>query len=221
MRLPLLSAFALVAGVVHAYRDSSPFFMFSTSEYASHHISDIPLSRITDCYRFPISSSQLQSASSLSADVALSLSKCLTDHYIIIIQPDVQASDFSIQSRVPTLSARFKENMSWANFRLRSLVSIADVVGEIDVNTWRETLETSCDASTYIVDGEAGMSHIWDAAKLKTPVVIGVNLPSLEGLKGQERDKVLRDHDRMLGRGVEDNEELHCSLHDYTGVRAS
>ena len=89
--------------------------------------------------------------------------------------------------------------MSWANFRLRSLVSISDVVGEIDVNTWRETLETSCGAEAYIVDGEAGMTHIWDAAKMKTPLVIGLNLPSLEGLKGEERDKVLRNHDRMLG----------------------
>ena len=146
-----------------------------------------------------MSTSQLQSASSLTADVSLSLSRCPTDHYIVILQPDVLPTDFSTPSKVPVLSSKFKDDMNWSNFRLQAAASVSDVVGHIDVNSWREILEDSCGASTYIVDGEPATWQIWDAAKMQTPLVLGINLPSLAGLTGEARDKALRNHDLILG----------------------
>lgn len=89
--------------------------------------------------------------------------------------------------------------MTWANFRIGSRASIADVVGQIDINSWRELLEDTCGASTHVIEGDAYMYPLWQAAKSKTPLVLGINLPSPSKWPEEDRKKILRNHDRMLG----------------------
>ncbi|KIX00160.1 uncharacterized protein Z518_10297 [Rhinocladiella mackenziei CBS 650.93] len=131
MHLLRLCALALAAECAYGYLDTTPFFMFSTSELL-------------------LSISPLQPAPVIVADVVLSLSQCPSDFYILVSQQGVSGRDYECKKNTPVLA----KALSDAQFRpgIRSSFTIADVYGDIDPSSWTEVLETKCGVKITEID---------------------------------------------------------------------
>jgi hypothetical protein len=161
MRLLSAGALAFAVGTAHGFRDTSPFFMFSTSKSANLH--DEGLSANLD--------SRLRTASSLTADVSSILSQCPTDLYVIISQPGVRPSDYASTRTTPGLSRKIANGKKQG---IRSSTTIHEVVGNVDVESWHNILESECGAQIVEVDAAIGIP-----TEQKTmPVVYNVWLPA-------------------------------------------
>ncbi|KIV94364.1 hypothetical protein PV10_02137 [Exophiala mesophila] len=134
MRFSALSTLVLAARSAYGYVDSQPFFMFSTSELLT-------------------SSSALQSASSVTSDIGLSLSRCPSDYYILIEQHGVSGRDYQSTKNIPFLAQRLAHN---PNGGVRSSITIPDVIGKIHVETWIELLQSTCGVKTIQIDASKG-----------------------------------------------------------------
>lgn len=163
MRLLSAGAVALAIGTVHAFQNTSPFFMFSTSEIANLHNAGHSADSDAD--------SRLRSASSLTSDVSSILSQCPTDIYIIVSQPGVQPSSYASSKTTPALSTRLRNGRRQG---IRSSSTIDEVVGNLNVESWHNVLEKECGAQIVEVDAIVGIP-----TEQKTmPVVYNVWLPA-------------------------------------------
>jgi hypothetical protein len=161
MRLFPAGALALTIGAVNAFRDTSPFFIFSTSEAANLH----------NAGHSANSNSRLRAASSLTSDVSSILSQCPTDIYIIVSQPGVQPSSYASGKTTPALSTRMRDGKKQG---IQSSSTIDEVVGNLNVESWHNLLEKDCGAYIVEVDAIAGIP-----TEQKTmPVVYNVWLPA-------------------------------------------
>lgn len=188
MRSLQIVALALVAAqTAHSYVDTSPFFMFSTSEYAR------PVSQnasATDqIYSILQSTSQLSTASAITSEVANTLSTCPSTHYIIISQSGVTASDYSSTSTTPTLADRLSTKRKQKG--IRSSTSISDVVGGVDTDAWRRTLHSSCNLEVVDLDASTGSIP----AYASFPKAVHVTMP-VPGAHTTLHD--LKDNDVLL-----------------------
>ncbi|EXJ96466.1 hypothetical protein A1O1_01592 [Capronia coronata CBS 617.96] len=154
MRLFGLCALALAAECAHGYLDTTPFFMFSTSELLT-------------------SSSELQPASSVISDVALSLSQCPSDYYILVSQQGVSGRDYESIKSTPALA----RSLSGTHPRVgvRSSMVVPDVQGTITPSAWIEVLHEKCGVKTTEIDASEGFIP---TTLTPTPRLIKVNLPA-------------------------------------------
>ncbi|KAL1957087.1 hypothetical protein VTO42DRAFT_6345 [Malbranchea cinnamomea] len=134
MQLIKLGSMALVAvTAVDAFRDTSPLFFFSTSEFES-------------------SSQQLESASSVTEDVTEKLSSCPSQFYILASQPGVHAMDYSSKRSAP----RLREQVLKKDNTIRSSFTVSEVVGEVDNSSFESLLVSKCGAGVMEVDAQSG-----------------------------------------------------------------
>ncbi|KAL8646972.1 MAG: hypothetical protein Q9210_005835, partial [Variospora velana] len=124
-----LAALALSARYVHAFSDTSPFFMFSTSEL-------LP------------STPQIVPAEVLTKSIISLLSSCLSDTYIIVTQPGVHAEDYSDRYAAPHLRRKVQSE----DEAIRSAVSVTDVLASVDTGAIVRSLEEGCGAALLKVD---------------------------------------------------------------------
>lgn len=161
MRLLLAGAVGLAVGAAHGFQDTSPFFMFSTSESANLQAAGHNVD----------SSWRLRTASSLTADVSEVLSQCPTDLYVIVSQPGVRPSDFASSRTAPALSRKITNSMEEG---IRSNTIIEELVGSVDIESWHNILESKCGTQIVEVDAAKGIS-----VEQKTmPVLYNVWLPA-------------------------------------------
>lgn len=151
MRLIQLSAVALLAELAHGYLDTSPFFMFSTSEYAPPKHS--AWCSLLIVHRLLTSTNKIQSADSVVADISKSLSQCPSDFYVLVSQPGVTANDYKQRKSAPSLAQKLSSKPSST---IRSSLSIPEVLGEIDSTLWEEVLEAQCHVQTTEIDASTG-----------------------------------------------------------------
>ncbi|OJJ02865.1 hypothetical protein ASPVEDRAFT_700651 [Aspergillus versicolor CBS 583.65] len=170
MRLSQFSLLALGAATASAFRDTSPFFLASTSELLS-------------------TSVQLKSATTLLNDLSTKLSTCPSEYYVIASQPGVHSIDFTTAKTAPRLGAK----MTGKDKAIRSTMSINEVAGILEAKHIRDILEDKCGAQTTVIDASSG-SYSTDFGK--EPRVIVVEFPSLS--LGSERVQQLSDHDGLL-----------------------
>ncbi|KAI9375449.1 BIG/ATPase V1 complex, subunit S1 [Aspergillus egyptiacus] len=170
MRLTHLSLLALGAATAGAFRNTSPFFLASTSEITS-------------------ASKQLQSATSLLDDLSTTLSTCPSDYYVIASQPGVHSTDFATRKAAPRLGAK----MTGQDEEIRSTTVVNEVVGVLEAKQIRSVLETECGAQTTVIDASSGS---YSTEFGKEPQVIVVEFPLLS--LGTEREQQLSDHDGLL-----------------------
>ncbi|OAL74756.1 hypothetical protein A7D00_0350 [Trichophyton violaceum] len=145
-----LLALGAIASSADAFRDTSPFFLFSTNSFKTQ-------------------SSQLQSASSLLSSVSTELSSCPSDFYILVSQPGVHILDFSNRRSAP----RLRERVLQQDDLIKSSFSVSEVAGEFDAASLQKQLEKECKAETIVVNGDvlpSGYKH--------RPQVIMVELPA-------------------------------------------
>ncbi|KAL4930712.1 Ac45/VOA1 transmembrane domain-containing protein [Aspergillus undulatus] len=170
MRSSLLSLLALGAATTSAFRDTSPFFLASTSEILS-------------------APAQLKSATHLLNDLSTALSTCPSDYYVIASQPGVHNIDFVTGKSAPRLGAK----MTGEDETIRSTMAVNEVAGVLEAKQIQKFLETECGAETTIIDASAG-SYSTDFSK--EPRVVVIDFPSIA--PDTERDQQLSDHDGLL-----------------------
>ncbi|KAL8836328.1 MAG: hypothetical protein Q9176_006389 [Flavoplaca citrina] len=105
MLLPILTALVSSAAFGNAFTDTSPFFMFSTSELLAI-------------------SPQLAAASTVQETITSQLSKCPSDTYVVVTQPGVHAEDYSDRYAAPHL----RRKISGEDERIRSTMMVTDVL---------------------------------------------------------------------------------------------
>ncbi|KAL8753155.1 MAG: hypothetical protein Q9184_005505 [Pyrenodesmia sp. 2 TL-2023] len=137
MLLSTLAALALGARLAHAFTDTSPFIIFSTSELLT-------------------SSPQIVSAAILSKSIIPQLSECPSDTYIIVTQPGVHAEDYSDGFSMPYI----RRKIQGEDDRIRSSMSVTDVLGTMDTDAIVQTLESECRAALLKVDASSSSFHL-------------------------------------------------------------
>ncbi|KAK1138965.1 hypothetical protein N8T08_001609 [Aspergillus melleus] len=175
MHLGRLSLLALGAAAANAFRDTSPFFLASTSEILA-------------------SSARLKTATSLLQDLSSELSSCPSDYYVIASQPGVHSTDFSTRKSAPRLGAK----MTGKDKDIRSRMTIHEVVGVLDANQIQNVLERECGAQSTVVDGASG-SYPSDLGS--APRVLFIDFPVLPS--GSDRAQQLVDNDGLLSDIIE------------------
>ncbi|KAL4788233.1 BIG/ATPase V1 complex, subunit S1 [Aspergillus varians] len=170
MRLTHFSLLALGAATASAFRDTSPFFLASTSEILS-------------------ASAQLKSATALLDDLSAKLSTCPSDYYVIAFQPGVHSTDFATAKSAPRLGAK----MTGEDKAIRSTMIVNEVAGVLETKQIQNILETKCGAQATVIDASSGSYSTEFGEK---PGVIVVELSSLA--LGSERVQQLSDNDGLL-----------------------
>ncbi|KAK4694960.1 hypothetical protein P7C71_g2705, partial [Lecanoromycetidae sp. Uapishka_2] len=170
MYFPQLGAIALSFSLVNAFKDTSPFFLFSTSKLLAI-------------------SPNLVSADSLRKLVIPHLTECRSDTYVIVSQPGVEAADFADEYTAP----RLREKMNGDDMSIRSSFSVTDVLGLISGDELSKVIQDRCEASHLRVDASTGS---FDIAEDSKPRVIHVDFPALP--RGAVRSQRLLEHDAFL-----------------------
>ncbi|PGH27870.1 hypothetical protein AJ80_00420 [Polytolypa hystricis UAMH7299] len=168
--LVVLSSIATTS--VSAFKDTSPFFLFSTSNFLpfNHH---------------------LTSSSSVQSYLSSTLPACPSDIYILVSQPGVHASDYITRKSAP----RLRERVLRKDSAVVSVAAVGEVAsGVVDADEVRALLEEKCGAETVVVDVEA--SSIPKSFE-KQPTVVRVDFASLPADKSRAQQLV--DNDAFLG----------------------
>ncbi|PYI10571.1 BIG1-domain-containing protein [Aspergillus sclerotiicarbonarius CBS 121057] len=175
MRLGAFSLLALGATTASAVRDTSPFFLASTSEVLS-------------------TSAQLKTAPSILEDLSTGLSGCPSDYYVIASQPGVYSTDFAARKSAPRLGAK----MTGKDKAIRSKMIVNEVVGVLEAKEIQKLLEKECGAESTVIDASSGT---YSADFGEEPRVILIDFPALP--LGSERKHQLSDNDGLLSDIIE------------------
>ncbi|EAW11837.1 Ac45/VOA1 transmembrane domain-containing protein [Aspergillus clavatus NRRL 1] len=165
-----LTLLALGAATANAFRDTSPFFLASTSEILA-------------------TSSNFQTADALLEDLSSQLSTCPSDYYVIASQPGVHSTDFSTIKSAPRLGAK----MTGKDKAIRSKMVINEVVGVLEAKQVQQLIEKECGAQSTVIDASSGLYPSELGAE---PRVVSVNFPMLS--LGSDRAQQLSDNDGLL-----------------------
>lgn len=92
--------------------------------------------------RILISSPQIVPATSLSDKIVAEIQKCLSDTYVIISQPGVNAADYHSHLSVPHLRQMISGDIK----AIRSSLSVTDVIGNINSERFGQVAEDACGA---------------------------------------------------------------------------
>ncbi|KAL8718513.1 MAG: hypothetical protein Q9225_004362 [Loekoesia sp. 1 TL-2023] len=141
-------------------------FMFSTSELLT-------------------TSLQIVTADTISDSITSQLSKCPSDTYVIVTQPAVHAHDYQDRYVAPYL----RKKIQGEDDRIRSSISIPDVLGNVDTDSIIKSIEANCGAALMKVDASTGSFAIADDPK---PRVINLEFPSLP--TGNKRASQLQEN---------------------------
>ncbi|CAD6586286.1 MAG: hypothetical protein ASARMPREDX12_003050 [Alectoria sarmentosa] len=169
MLLAKIGALALSISLVHAFKDTSPFFLFSTSELLA-------------------SSPDLTSAASLSKVIVPELEACTSDTYVVVSQPGVNAIDY--QDRA---SPYLRMKMLGDDKSIRSSLAVSEVMGELSGNDLSKVIQEKCGARHLRVDASTGSFTISEDSK---PRVINLDFPALPS--GNGRSQKLIENDAFL-----------------------
>lgn len=136
---------SLSASAAWAFKDTSPFMLFSTSKYASigptlHH-------QLTNLIRFDWSPPSIATNEAISSQIDSVISKCSSDFYIVAHQPGVSSTDFR-QPSTPHL----REYVQKRKQHIKSSASVSEVVGDIDPEMTVKALQKACGAEPMAID---------------------------------------------------------------------
>jgi len=89
------------------------------------------------------------------SDVALALSQCPSDYYILVSQQGVSARDYKCKKSTPALAQKLSASQQPGSV-IRSSLAITDVVGTVDPSAWTELLQTTCGVQTTEIHAASG-----------------------------------------------------------------
>ncbi|KAJ5242410.1 uncharacterized protein N7469_000737 [Penicillium citrinum] len=175
MHLSRFGLLALGATAVNAFRDTSPFFLASTSELLTN-------------------SAYIKTSASLLDDITSSLATCPSDYYVVVYQPGVHSSDFSTRKSAPRLGAK----VMGKDKSIRSKMSVNEVAGLLDRKDIKSVLQEKCKAQTTAIDGSSGEYPSYFESG---PRIIDVEFPMLS--LGSDRANQLSDNDGLVSDIIE------------------
>ncbi|RMZ81935.1 hypothetical protein DV737_g2303, partial [Chaetothyriales sp. CBS 132003] len=191
MHLLSLSALALAASTASAYLDTSPFFMFSTSELLN-------------------GATKISTAAAITSEISLSLSRCPSDYYILVSQPGVTADDYRSRRASSSLSQRLAAKPDSSNNsknKIGSSLSIPEVIGAINIESLAKQLAQSCHVPQLDIDATAGsIPASYDL--VRSVVTVQLAAPS-----DSRRQHDLGQNDALLGSLLD-----MIPTHNYTLV---
>ncbi|KAM0794331.1 BIG/ATPase V1 complex, subunit S1 [Usnea florida] len=153
----------------NAFKNTSPFFLFSTSELLA-------------------SSSDLTSAETLSKVIIPELETCISDTYIIVSQPGANALDYRDRA-----SPYLQMKMLGRDKSIRSSLAVSEVLGELSAGYLSGVIQEKCGAGHLRVDASTGSFAISEDSK---PRVINLDFPPLPA--GDGRYQKLLENDAFL-----------------------
>lgn len=130
--------------------------------------------------RLLTTTSHVQSSRFLTSDVALSLSSCPSDYYILVSQQGVSVTDYSKSKKSTPLLAKALSPSQAHSSGIRSSLSVPDVLGPLDTSTWMEVLTSKCGVSVTTIDASK-QSGIPTKDLNTAPLLIKLNLPAPSG----------------------------------------
>lgn len=154
MHLSRFGLLALGAAAVDAFRDTSPFFLASTSEYAP--LVPPKLRPANPSPRVLVNSAYIRSATSVLDDISSSLNTCPSDYYVVVHQPGVHSTDFESRKSAPRLGAK----VLGKDKSIRSKMSINEVTGLLEPKQIQRFLEDKCRALTTTIDGSSKLPSL-------------------------------------------------------------
>ncbi|MCJ1483605.1 hypothetical protein MMC06_003773 [Schaereria dolodes] len=160
-----------------AFKNTSPFFFYSTSEVLAP-------------------SHQIASAASLSEQMLPELEKCLSDTYIVVSQPGVNAADYSNRLSMPHM----RKAMLGNDKQIRSSFAVSDVLGVVVPNVWANVVKEKCTAEVLNVDASTGSFDVVDDMK---PRVIMLDFPPLPGGPSRQEQSLINFPDAFLSSVID------------------
>ena len=79
------------------------------------------------------------------------LEKCLSDTYIVVSQPGVNAADYSNRLSMPHM----RKAMLGNDKQIRSSFAVSDVLGVVVPNVWANVVKEKCTAEVLNVDASS------------------------------------------------------------------
>jgi hypothetical protein len=146
MAKTLVGALALAAlPSALAFRNTSPFFLFSTAEYVSQQLHRCFHTNIGSL-NLPSTDASVAGSSQITTDVLEALKDCPTRSYAIIEQGGVSSADFVDGRSMPRLS----HYMGGKNDKIKATFAVPDVVGNVDSQAIAAHLKSKCGHKTEI-----------------------------------------------------------------------
>jgi len=152
MALRMLRVLAFISvSSVSAFRNTSPFFLFSTDKCATASPSAFRLKLITSrlAESFEAIHPQLVTSANINSQVLKSLKHCPSATYFIVHQDKVSSSDYSDGRSTPYLSRW----LGGADKSIASSAIVPEVLGSVDEVTIRDYLKTRCGAESVSISG--------------------------------------------------------------------
>ncbi|KAF1355290.1 BIG/ATPase V1 complex, subunit S1 [Delphinella strobiligena] len=120
MLVSYLGAAALALQCAHAFKDASPFFLYSTDPLDTTRLADAQVAR----------------ASNVESNVAAVLNDCDSHSYVFVSQAGVSSADFAARQSMPHLERRLDA--------AKTAVKISNLVGEVDGKSWGKAIAGHC-----------------------------------------------------------------------------
>ncbi|CAK7234204.1 hypothetical protein SCUCBS95973_008857 [Sporothrix curviconia] len=177
MRASILAGL-LAAGSAHAFTDSSPFLLFSTS--------DLPVDSV--------STSQLQITARVIESAKALLADCPTSKYLLVAQPNVHTSDLYL----PPYCEAHRLRRALANDAVHGRYSVSEAVAKdgmtnMTLDDFAAHIKAACSAANN--GGEDASS----------PQIDQLALPALPvALTCHGRSEAMGDNDYVLGNTLDD-----------------
>ncbi|THV79786.1 BIG1-domain-containing protein [Aureobasidium pullulans] len=190
MLLRYLSAAALALQSANAFKDASPFVLYSTSQLEGKSLD-----------------ANIISAQSLEKGIEHLVKDCPSDTYVFVSQPGVSTNDLTVSKSTPHLRRR----LSGKDENVKSVLAVKDVVGEVDAMKLVSKVHLGCDEikngfNTLLLDGEKG------EIPTKPYDAIHIQFPSLPA-NHDDRESALLQADSYLN-------SLLVTLESYTVLYA-
>ncbi|KAL3418217.1 ER protein big1 [Phlyctema vagabunda] len=194
MRFSIATTLVAGAATAHAFRDTSPFLLFSSSPLPSTISS--------------LSTDQLQSAADVVKQTDKLLSSCSSDIYLVVEQPEISAFDVSSQTSIPFL------RQALADSSVQTKYVISEVVGleaSHQARRFVDKIQKECGAELLVLQGSKTEGRALNVEG-KTRVI----LSTFAGPNGDKnsRQRQLAGHDAELGREL----LSHLKDHKYTVI---
>lgn len=150
---------------------------------------------------------QLQSAASLTTDIARIISQCQSNVYVLVTQPGVSGSTYTSPENAPELARYMTADPKTS---VRSSSSIADIAGTLDTNRWQEILEKECGVTTFHLDTNSMIPNT-EQSCIEASSADGRTVRHLPDIKGS-RPTLLKvslpvPHPEQSSRILQDNGE--------------
>lgn len=173
MALRMLRVLAFISvSSVSAFRNTSPFFLFSTDKLAEG---------------FEAIHPQFVTSADINSQVLESLKHCPSATYFIVHQDKVSSSDYSDGRSTPYLSRW----LGGADKNIASSAIVPEVLGSVDEVAIRDYLRTRCGAESVSISG--AKSQIPEVTF--SPRVVNIHFPALPL---EDRASTLAGHDSFL-----------------------